>query len=176
MTRTEHHGTDPRNRLCSCPSRVHGHLCAYRQHLHMDPFPLPAFQTLQQLCKVRNPAREEISPPSTRQLCLADLPHPELNPQHTKGIIPSKQTPAQPRCRSVHRQPHAGNLQLLSLSPPRHSQDASCSSKENILVPWTQKILPAAAFSQPRRWFEQQEGRQVAVSYLHAAPRVNWFT
>lgn len=90
MTRTEHHGTDPRNRLCSCPSRVHRHLCAYRQHLHMDPFPLPAFQTLQQLCKVRNPAREEISPPSTRQLCLADLPHPELNPQHSQGNHPQQ--------------------------------------------------------------------------------------
>lgn len=42
--------------------------------------PLPAFQPLQQLWKVRNPAREEIPPSLTRQLCLADLPHPELNP------------------------------------------------------------------------------------------------
>lgn len=82
LTRTDHHGTDPRNSssLYSCPSRAHRRLSAYRQHLHTDPTPLPAFQPLQQLWKVRNPAREDIPPSLTRQLCLADLPHPELNP------------------------------------------------------------------------------------------------
>lgn len=136
--------------------------------------PLPAFQPLQQLWKVRNPAREEIPPSLTHQLCLADLPHPELNPPGTAdGSILIKKTPAQPRCRRVHGQPHAGNLQLVSLSLPRRSQDASSSSRGNILAPWTRKVVSAAAFS---HWFERREGCQLVVSYLHAVPRVNWLT
>lgn len=88
MTRTDHHGTDPRNSssLCSCPSRAHRHLSAYRQHLHVDPFPLPAFLTLQQLCKVRNPAREEIPLPALP--CTP--PTPRANPRHSRRKHPQQ--------------------------------------------------------------------------------------
>lgn len=174
LTRTDHHGTDPRNSssLCSCPSRAHRRLSAHRQHLHTDPT----------ACLPTTAAALESQKSSTGR--DSPLPHPPALPcrpptSRTKprgtadGSILIKKTPAQPRCRRVHGQPHAGNLQLVSLSLPRRSQDASSSSRGNILAPWTRKVLPAAAFS---HWFERREGCQLVVSYLHAVPRVNWLT
>lgn len=70
-------------------------------------------------------------------------------------------------------------LEICSSFPfhcPDRAKMLHLPAGENILASWARKVLPAAAFSQAGRWFERCEGYQVVVSYLHAAPRVNWLT
>ena len=135
----------------SCPSREHRRLFAYGQDLHTGTAShRPASDHCSRIWKVRDPSWEAINPSLTRQLWLADLPHPELKPRQSQTEASlARRHQRRPCCRRVHGQLRAENPPLVFLAPPGQGEDASSSSRGS--------ILPRSSARERERSSQQQQ-------------------